>query len=63
MPAAGDEPASPEDVQRIGQLIDLRQIRRDHDDAGPLLEQGAEQPIDFRLGPDVDADGGFVEDE
>ena len=31
--------------------------------AGALLQQRAEQPIDFRLGADVDADGRFVEDE
>ena len=30
---------------------------------GPLLQQRAEQTIDFRLGADVDADRRLVEDE
>ena len=60
---ARDEPAAAEHVQRVGQFVDLGQIGRDQDDAGALLQQRAEQPVDFGLGADVDADGRLVEDE
>ena len=60
---AGDDAAAPENMQRVGKLVDLRQIGGDQDDPGALLQQRADQPIDFDLGADVDADGRLVEDE
>src|SRR5690606_11311401 len=60
---AGDKPAAAEDMQPVGKLVDFRQVGRDEDDAGALLEKFAEQAVDFRLGANVDADGRLVEDE
>src|SRR6185437_9818312 len=55
--------AAPENVQRVGEFVDLRKVGRDHDDAGAGLEQRGEQAIDFRLGADIDADRWFIEDK
>ena len=63
MAVAGGDRAATKNMQRVGQFIDLGQIGRDHDDPGAVLQQRADQPIDFRLGADVDADCRLVEDE
>ena len=60
---AGNQLAATEDVQAIGQLIDFRQIRRDHDDAGAITKQLGKQTIDLGLGSDIDTDRRLIEDE
>ena len=46
----------------MADLRDLLEIGRDDDDRRARLQRDVEQPVDFRLGADVDAGGRVLED-
>ena len=59
----GDEAAGAEDVQAVGEVVNLGQVGRDQENAGARVQELGEDAVDLGLGADVDADGGLVEDE
>ena len=57
------QPAATHDDDAIGLADQLRQLRRDHDDALPLCGELVDDRVDLELGAHVDAPRGLVEDE
>ena len=58
-----DESPAAKDVQRVGEIVNLRQIRGDQDDPRPVLQKFGEKLVDLDLGADVDAHRRLIEDE
>ena len=59
----GGEAALAHDEDAVAHAEDLGELGGDHDDGDPLLGELGDQGVDLGLGADVDAAGGFVEDE
>ena len=51
------------DGDAIAEVQDLLHVAADHQDGHALARQAAQQPVDFRLGADVDAARGLVDDQ
>jgi hypothetical protein len=49
-------------VQRVGEIVDLRQVGGDQDDPRSGLKQSGEKLVDFDLRANVDTHGRLVED-
>src|ERR1700730_4897204 len=59
----GDESRTAKYVQRVREIVHLRQIRGDQDDPRSGLQQFGKKLVDFGLGPDVDTRCWFIENK
>src|ERR1700712_315239 len=60
--AAGKPPVA-KHVQRVGQLVHFRQVGRDQDYAGALLQEFCEQAVNFGLCANIDTHCGLIKDK